>query len=351
MERVLRGGESLAGEYPLVFGKGCAGRLLAGDDQADVRSACALLVRDFIAGPRSVRVGLIGCVATDPAHRGRGHATRLLAQAEELLARDGCTLATLWADDANFYAARGYQPIGAEVDFVLDAAQCASLGATEAPAANQVLRAAAADDRAALHRLYTLHRERVDRSCDETSALLSGPNIETLVVQRERDIVAYSCLGRGRDFARTVHEWAGCDDDVLALVREHSRRAGARGEDPTTYLISPPTATSLHDRLRAAGALEARGILAQGKLLDAHGAAALLGDHARTSVDSGSDDTPALVRVHGPRGVATLNAGEMLDVLAPARGERARVERLERDTGLALPNLPLPLFAWGLDSI
>jgi GNAT superfamily N-acetyltransferase len=345
MERVLRGGESLAGEYPLVFGQDCAGRLLASGDQADVRSACALLVRDFIAGSRSVRVGLIGCVATDPAHRGRGHATRLLVQAEELLARDGCTLAMLWADDASFYAARGYQPIGAEIDFVLDAAQCASLGATDG------IRAAAADDRTALHRLYTLHRERVERSCDETLALLAGPNIETLVVQRERDIVAYSCLGRGADFARTVHEWAGCDDDVLALVREHSRRAAARGEDATTYVISPATATGLHERLRAIGAPEVRGILAQGKLLDAHGAAALLGDHARTSVDTGSDDTPVRVRVHGPRGDATLSASEMLDVLVPARGARMRIARLERDTGLALPNLPLPLFAWGLDSI
>jgi GNAT superfamily N-acetyltransferase len=344
IERVLRDGREIASEYPLVFREGASGKLLTSSDGDAVRAACAVLVRDFVAGPHTVRVGLIGSVATDPAYRGRGHATLLLAAAEERLAREGCTFAMLWADDPRFYAARGYRPIGCEIDFALDAEQCATFGAPGG------IRAAAADDSPTLHRLYTTHRERVDRSRDETRALLAGPDIETLVLQRGREIVAYSCLGRGRDFARTIHEWAGCDDDVLALAREHSQRDRARSGTGAIYLIAPATATALHRRLRASGATEARGVLAQGKLLDVHGAAALLGAHARTSVDDGGHGI-AEVRIHGPRAVATLDAVHLLDLLVPARGIRTRIDALELATGLSLPELPLPIFAWGLDSI
>ena len=31
--------------------------------------------------------------------------------------------------------------------------------------------------------------------------------------------VAYSCVGRGADFASVVHEWAGSREDVLATLQ------------------------------------------------------------------------------------------------------------------------------------
>jgi GNAT superfamily N-acetyltransferase len=351
MERVLREGAPLAPEYPLCFGTAARGRVLATVEDGEVVSACALLVRDLLAAGTRVRCGMIGSVCTDPAHRGRGLASALLARAERELTQQGCALALLWADDRRFYESRGWRAVGAEVDFVLPPAHEGRL-----PGARGI-RAAAPDDRGAIHRLYSTHRERVDRTPEETAALLAGPGIETLVLQRSRDVVAYSCRGRGADFRSTVHEWAGCDADVVALVREHLQRARLRGESGPTCLITPPTARGLQDRLRGWGVAWSEGVLAQGKLLDPQAAAALLGELAgpaarlRVESESGGPAAACAVTLEGPRGRCELASDDLLELLCPARGRRARIEELERESGLALPALPLPLFAWGLDSI
>jgi len=346
MERVMRDGAPIAPEYPLCFDERFPGRVLATEESGRVVSACALLVRDFACGSRSVRVGLIGSVCTAPEARGRGLASALLRRAEDELAAEGCTLAMLWADDARFYEERGWSPLGSEVDFALEPAHEARLPGSSG------LRAAAPDDRGAIHRLYSLHRERVERAPQETAALLAAPGMETLVLQRERDVVAYSCLGRGKDFARTIHEWAGSERDVLALVREHMQRARARGEGGATFLITPSTATGLHTRLRGIGANWSEGVLAMGKLLAPEGAAALLADlagpQASLSIDGASSVT---VTLSGPTGAVELAPEELLGLLFPARGRRHGIDPVARATGLSLAELPLPLFAWGLDSI
>lgn len=351
MERVLRDGGPIAPEYPLGLDARFGGRIVTIEEEGRVLSACAVLVRDFVIGTLSLRCGLIGSVCTAPEARGRGLATELLRRAEAELASEGCMLAMLWADEARFYDERGWRPIGAEVDFAFDPAQETRL------AGESGIRAAALDDRGAIHRLYTLHRERVERSPQETAALLSSPGIETLVLQRERDVVAYSCRGRGKDFDRTVHEWAGSDRDVLALVREHMLRAKVRGEHGPTFLITPPGAKSLHERLRGLGIRWNEGVLAMGKLLDIHAAAALVaqaaGSQAKLSIEAGiGDDQPdTLVVLEGPRARCELTPDDLLGLLIPARGRRLRLEEIERSSGLTLPALPLPLFAWGLDSI
>ncbi|MBM3990871.1 MAG: GNAT family N-acetyltransferase [Planctomycetes bacterium] len=346
MERVMRDGASIAPEYPLCFDERFSGRVLATEEAGRVVSACALLVRDFACGSRSVRVGLIGSVCTAPEVRGRGFASALLRRAEEELAAEGCVLAMLWADEARFYEERGWSPLGSEVDFALEPAHEARLPGCAG------LRAAAPDDRGAIHRLYSMHRERVERSPQETAALLAAPRMETLVLQRERDVVAYSCLGRGKDFARTIHEWAGSERDVLALVREHMRRARARGEGGATFLITPSTAKGLHARLRGIGANWSEGVLAMGKLLALEGAGALLADlagpQASLAIDGGSS---VAVRLTGPSGSVELSPADLLGLLFPARGRRHGIDPVARETGLTLGELPLALFAWGLDSI
>lgn len=346
MERVHRGGDSLAGEYPLVFADGCPGDFVTVLEDGELRAACAVLVRDLLVAGESLRVGLIGSVATEPAHRGRGFGGRLLEAAERRLAEEGCLAAFLWADEAAFYTRRGWREAGCETVHAL----CDD-GAPELPAPGAaVVRAAAGDDAAALQRLYCTHAARVDRTLEETCALLAGPEIVTLVLERGHDIDAYACLGRGADLARCVHEWAGPPEDVLALVREHHARLVAAGAPGAVFLMGPGHATRVRARLDELGAPPVTGILALGKLLDPPGAAERIRNAAHGTLDVRieRDDGATLV---GPKGQAELDTADLFELLFAARGERTAAEACERATGATLPDLPLPVYLWGLDSI
>jgi succinylarginine dihydrolase len=133
------------------------------------------------------------------------------------------------------------------------------------------------------------------------------------------------------------------------------QRAEARGERSPTYLITPPTATALHARLRGLGLSWSEGVLAQGKLLDAQAAAALLGDASGATVavetETREGRAHTVVAVAGARARTTIEAEELLSLLTPARGRRQALQDLERRCEVSLATLPLPLFAWGLDSI
>ena len=353
IQRVLPGGESLADDYPLVFGSDAPGRLVCIEEQGRALSACATLVRDLAVRGERLRVGLIGSVVTDPEHRRRGLGARLLARAESSLAQQGCLLGLLWADDPDFYRRRGWREAGAEVDFVIDAAARARLP----DAGEATMRAVAPDDHGALHRLYNLHGARADRTPGETRLLLSARGVETLVLQRGRDIAAYACLGRGRDLARCVHEWGGAADDVLALVREHGERLARRGDEGELFLMTPPGAQAMHACLAACGIAGVRGLLGMARVLDAAGAVELVRRAARGRVRAGMAGDAfgacgmSAAHFAGPGGELALSPEALLDLLLPARGERTAIEALERAAGLALPGLPLSLYVWGLDSI
>lgn len=349
MERCLRPGRaaSLSIEFPLIFEERFGGRIIAYEEKGDVRSACALLVRDLIVGGSRLRVGLLGSVATEMSWRGKGLAARVLDEAEAVLAREGCALSILWADDPQFYAGRGYHKVGWEVDCVVPAQTLAAL-TTQA-----TIRAHAPDDSTALQRLYVQHGARVDRSPAETAALLACPGMATLVLQRERDIVAYACMGRGADFPNTIHEWGGAVEDVLAIAGEHARRALRAGHEGQMALIAPPSATQLRERLSALGAQVQDGVLGMAKVIDAQGLAELFdrfGGGLRAVRDSAQANGAALV-VSGPGGTRALSDEAALAVVLPERGERKAIALLEQQLCARAPQLPITPFIWGLDSI
>lgn len=349
IERVHAREHGLAQEYPLVFDPAFDGRILALEENGHVRSACALLVRDFLGGKARTRVGLIGSVSTDPDWRGCGWGTRLLAHARNELALQGCALALLWADDAAFYRTRGFCEVGAELDFLIEPERLASLPVRSG------IRAVAGDDHHRLHRLYSRHPERVDRKLEETRALLASPGMQTLVLEERGDVAAYACLGRGADLQGVVHEWAGAPDHVLALLRAHHERARARGVAGALVLMAPLCSVSLREALANLGISANVGLLGLARIADWAAAAELLiqaaEGTARVSMEEPRGGSVAWLEVAGPAGSAVLGEAELLAMLAPARGVTGVLEEIRARTGARFPGLPLGLFAWGLDSI
>jgi len=348
LERVFAS-DALAREYPLVFDPRFAGTTVTLEEEGAPRAACTVLARELVVGDVRLRAGLIGSVATDPAWRGRGLATRLLQRTEEELRARGCLFALLWADDPRFYLARGYAPLGSERDFLLVSELAASL-----PEPSGV-RALAPGDVPHLLRLCARHPSRVERTPEELAALLQVPGMLTLVRERRAHPahpplpVAYACLGRGRDLADTLHDWAGAPEDVLALVRAHLERRFPAGETGALFLMAPLGAHELAYRLLRLGAVARPGILGLGKLLDLPAASALLGTALGAPAAVSFDGV--LTRLAGPTATADLEPETLQallfgppDVAEEARGLLTRL-------GFAPRGLPLEPFAFGLDSL
>ena len=255
MRSVLRPQGELVSEYPLVFGEGAPGQLLAIREGDLVVSSCAILKRDLLYSGGPTPVGLIGSVVTHPEARGQGYATKLLEFAEQTLRADGCEHALLWADDPVFYARRGYALDGREVDFLIDR----TLGAF--PATAMKVRAMCAEDCGAVHDLYCEHASRVGRSATETATLLSCPRMTVLVAELEGEGRSYLCFGRGADLEGVAHEWGGSPEGVMACLDE------LLVENESVFVMAPGDPGVMGEHLDSIGALRAYGRLGMSKPL------------------------------------------------------------------------------------
>ena len=350
MQRVLRDGEPLAAEYPLVFRQEFPGRVIALGEGEEVRSACSVLTREFVvegpAGSIRVRGGLIGSVSTDPAWRHKGLGTRLLVEAEAALQREGCAFALLWADTPEFYLERGYGPIGTEEDFLISSELVRNLPGTEG------VRPMTPDDAAPIHALYERHTARVERTAQETAALLGCPDMLTLVREEQGELVGYACRGRGRDLGDFIHEWGGDSEGVLALIRAHLEERFTE-EEGHLFLMAPSSASDLCYRLIHAGAVCQRGMLGLGKILDREAAARLLNECL------GKIGTAAVVEhegssrfeIRGPQAGGHVDDDGALALLLGVADVRDQVASFLAEFGLQDVRLPVEPFAWGLDSI
>jgi GNAT superfamily N-acetyltransferase len=347
MERVLRAGAPIAPEYPLVFGGAPSAAFVVDENGGEALAACALLERDLIIRGRTIRAGLIGSVATEPGSRRQGRGAAVLAAAEAELARRGALLAILWGDDSDFYQKRGWRSIGWEIDFAIPA-ECAARLPESAG-----VRARTPEDDGQIHELYERHPERVQRTPSETLALLSCPDMEVLVAERWGRIAGYICVGRGADLRNVVHEWAGDAQALLMLLRESFALRKARGIDESLYLIAPPSAVDVAERLAGAGAQMSQGVVGMGKILrplEAGQLAAELLDR-RGAVSCKGADANGTVHFRGPKGQASCTREGLLELLFAARAERTGVERIGAQLGVPGVELPLTPFLWGLDSI
>ncbi|MFT5287755.1 MAG: hypothetical protein ACI8TQ_003943 [Planctomycetota bacterium] len=345
MDRVLREVTTVADEFPLVFRTGFSGQVVSMGDDESIRSTCAILLREAICPDANYKLGLIGSVSTDNGFRGTGLATSVLLSGEQRLAEQGAVISMLWADDPRFYFARGYRPIGSENDFIIDEAVLRGLPVIDGSCV------ASAENAEAIHQHYCNHKARMNRSLDETVALLECPGMSTLVHVVDGKVLAYACMGRGEDLDGTVHEWGGAIESVLGLLRVH---AETNPSDKPTFLIAPCNENELVERMTAIGSPPVTGLLGLAKIIN-RGAAAgllmeLLGEHAVVNYNPNAIEAEQ-VQIVTANGSEYLNDDTLLVLLFSGKGERAETIAFGDYFGIDVDKLPLQTFAWGLDSI
>lgn len=200
----------LVSTYPQVFGPDRLARLFGVFEDGHLVSHAAAQLAEIHVHSRLVRAVLIGSVATSPQHRRSGLASDLLRHICAVTQSAGCDLVMLWSDLWSFYEQLGFTPGGLqlELDLVSD-------GSEPSPG----IRAATPADHPSILRLHSVKPVRVWRNLQHLELLMSTSPMTTMVLQRDDDVVAYACLGKGIDFAGWWHEFGGLDADVATLIQ------------------------------------------------------------------------------------------------------------------------------------
>lgn len=224
--------------WPQLYRSDGDGRFCALFDQDRIASCCAfrMALLHTAEGPR--RVALLGSVATDPARRGQGLATRILRTALDACTELGADYVLLWAERPELYERAGFRTGNDEL--------CTALVARfDDDPQGGVVRAATVRDHASLHAFHERKPLRVDRSPRAMSALLTTPGLSTFVLERDGAVVAYACTGKGADLQGWWHEVGGSDEDVAALLP----RAMALAGHPQAIALVPPYRSDLPRQL------------------------------------------------------------------------------------------------------
>ena len=182
-------------------------------------------------GGKLLRAGLIGGVATDPGHRGHGHASRLVEEVVQEAKASGVQVLLLWGSEHALYERLGFALAGRQVRFRLSDLE--PLG-EELPQGR--IR------RGWEPAIFELMRQRADglklRTGD--AAWLSGHrNTQWWSWERIAPnglagaTVAYAAIDRGIDLGGFVHEWGGSPAELRALLHQ------IRHERPEAWLLGP----------------------------------------------------------------------------------------------------------------
>jgi predicted N-acetyltransferase YhbS len=171
--------------------------------------------------PFEFPIALIGNVATDATHRGKGFMAKLITQALQDAERMKFAAVLLWSDLLEFYQKFGFRSFGAELRLSFSLGEnliSSSLGSgeleilTNPPLTEDLI--------SAMKGLRPRVASEILRSDREFSRLFRIPETWLLLLVRNGEIVSYGIVGKGYDLSGVIHEWgAKSPTDLLGLVQ------------------------------------------------------------------------------------------------------------------------------------
>jgi GNAT superfamily N-acetyltransferase len=333
----------LAAEYPLSLnGNGeAAHRAIFGRDRPVAHAMWH--VAEAHASGRSVPLGMIGLVYTEPESRGRGFARACIDSCIGELGRRGVPLAVLWSDRHDFYRRLRFHAAGRETLYGVDSSLCRRARAGMRQPSELGL--AQPRDFAALESLYAAKPVGSRRPPGALAALAAAPDTQLVVARSQGSPVAYAALGRGDDFPGVVHEWAGDPDGVLTCLEALCGEGGAIG------WLCGPLDEDPAPALRRAGARGQQGAFALVRLIDTDALWRLVAPQLCDRVRF--EQRGERVALIGSAGRAWLAASETLELLFGTGAMPPSTEGTltTEERGALAQVLPWPLYLWGFDSI
>ncbi len=293
---------------------------------------------------RSLRVGMIGLVYTDPAHRRAGLAARCIETAIERLAGHGADVTVLWSDQPGYYERLGFLPAARERLIRVDVAACRAT--LRRSAAELRVTPPRPEDWPTLDALYAAKPVRVTRAPGRLAELAEAPDCELVVCRDGRGPAAYAALGKGDDFRAVVHEWAGSAEGVLACL------CALLDTEPGGLLLAGPRPEPITEALLDLDAPVLERPFALLHLTDAEGVfSALAGEHPQLAGATLRREAQGF-RLGLPGREVLLEPRQGMQLLFGPELPPDVLEPLDADVQRAIrERLPWPLFVWGFDSI
>jgi len=334
---------SIAAEYPTAFAPNNLHNMRIITEGDEVLSH-AVLKPLIIKTPTVIfKVGAIGSVVTNEAHRNQGLSTQIiedcLAQAE----RQQCDIAILWTDLYDFYRRLGFELAGTEISVVVE---------EEFQAPDPTLRLSKDSKVAAeaLHRLYSTHSVNSIRTVEETRKFLSIPQTQVYTAwDSSGQLAAYAVEGKGVDLSNYIHEWGGSVTAILTLLSYIRREK----QKPVTIIV-PRHSQNLLQRLREKPVTYNQGYLGMIKILNLDQLAAKIKRAFRSEgiadivLEKRGDQY--LIGCNGDLAVLSGEANLTHLLFGPVEIETLDVFKPQTREILARI-LPLNLWIWGWDSI
>jgi GNAT superfamily N-acetyltransferase len=216
-------GFSIDDEYPsLLQGDVHAVSFVARSDEKKIISHTGTVLSEFQWGDKTFPFGMIGSVVTEPLSQGKGIASKLIEEAVLELRKQGALFAVLWSDQDGFYNRMGFYRGGLEKIILIDRKKIL-------PVPRKV-KCTSYDPQkhfSSIYQIYQNQKNKVQRSEVLFRRLLAIPKAKTFVLEESGCAKAYAIIGKGWDFANTIHEWGGDPHDILEMIitiqQEHYR--------------------------------------------------------------------------------------------------------------------------------
>jgi GNAT superfamily N-acetyltransferase len=289
----------------------------------------------FVAGPRSVMVGGIGAVATEPAYRGKGMMSAFLDYSTRWMRSHGMPVSILWGDRLR-YARYGWEPAGLSWGFGINQRSAGALAKFREPVRELEGAGPHLDALFGLHQALPL---RVDRDPGEFGLVLGKAGRRIFAAFGGRKPTAFVVAsGRREGGGKRPGDWwniqmmAGSRTGILSIIRWFLAGPGTRGVGGQ---VPVEWRNYLNDLIDCADHWGGTGLSALGqvKVVDLKGTMSALG-------------AGGLAPAVGGLGLSVTGQARILfgplppsALLSPARARKFA------------GRLPLPFYLWPLDHV
>lgn len=173
------------------------------------------VLRNHVTGS-SMNVGLMGNVATDKAHWGRGHMSHLLEHLVEKAAQNGLDALILWSDLSEFYQKRGFSSCSVERRYTFGTeALGQALHSQDHGPQFRSTNPRHADPTTLLQSRFQT-QVTLDRTVAEYQEQLGTAGLNLFVARTQgAGTSPFVCMGKGCDLVHVVHEWGAPNPRVL----------------------------------------------------------------------------------------------------------------------------------------